>query len=187
MIFGYVRVSTKEQNLQRQTDALTECEKIFIDKVSGKSVVRPQLTAMKAQLRPGDTVRVKSVDRLARNTQDLLSLLADMTALGAKIEFIDNQMTFDNQPTSKFMITLLGAVAELERSFIRQRQKEGILIAKQKGRYKGRPSSEKGLKAQKLINEKLSGNLTLTDNEIMQISGIQHAQFYRLKKLIKQR
>lgn len=69
---------------------------------------RPQLTMMKARLRAGDTVRVKPVDRLARNTQDLLSLLNEMTALGVSVEFIDNKMIFDNQPTSKFMITLLG-------------------------------------------------------------------------------
>ncbi|MEQ4643526.1 recombinase family protein [Providencia rettgeri] len=99
--------------------------------------------------------------------------------------FIDNKMVFDNQPTSKFMITLLGAVAELERSFIRQRQSEGIAIAKQKKRYKGRPTSDNALKAQKLITEKLAGKLSLTDAEIMQLSGIQHAQFYRLKKEVK--
>lgn len=185
MIFGYVRVSTKEQNIERQTDALTSCDKIFIDRVSGKSADRPELNAMKQQLRDGDTVRVKSVDRLARNTQDLLALLAEMTGKGVNVEFIDNKMIFDNQPTSKFMITLLGAVAELERSFIRQRQSEGIDIAKQKGRYKGRPVSDNALKAQKLITEKLSGKLSLTDTEIMQISGIKHAQFYRIKKGIK--
>lgn len=185
MIFGYVRVSTKEQNIKRQTDALVGCDKIFIDRVSGKSADRPELNAMKQQLRDGDTVRVKSVDRLARNTQDLLSLLEEMTEQGISVEFIDNKMVFDNQPTSKFMITLLGAVAELERSFIRQRQSEGITIAKQKGRYKGRPVSDNALKAQKLITEKLSGKLSLTDIEIMQLSGIQHAQFYRIKSSIK--
>lgn len=185
MIFGYIRVSTKEQNVERQTSALVGCDKIFIDRVSGKSADRPELNAMKQQLRDGDTVRVKSVDRLARNTQDLLTLLAEMTGQGVKVEFIDNQMIFDNNPTSKFMITLLAAVAELERSFIRQRQKEGITIAKQKGRYKGRPMSDNALKAKKLITEKLSGRLSLTDIEIMQLSGIQHAQFYRLKTSIK--
>ncbi|MGS8098432.1 recombinase family protein [Providencia sp. PROV_01] len=185
MIFGYVRVSTKEQNIKRQTDALVGCDKIFIDRVSGKSADRPELNAMKQQLRDGDTVRVKSVDRLARNTQDLLALLSEITEQGVKVEFIDNQIGFDNNPTSKFMITLLGAVAELERSFIRQRQSEGITIAKQKGRYKGRPISDNALKAKKLITEKLSGKLSLTDTEIMQLSGIKHAQFYRLKKTIK--
>ncbi|MCW2258569.1 DNA invertase Pin-like site-specific DNA recombinase [Providencia alcalifaciens] len=185
MIFGYIRVSTKEQNVERQTNALVGCDKIFIDRVSGKSADRPELNTMKQQLREGDTVRVKSVDRLARNTQDLLTLLSEITGQGVKVEFIDNQMGFDNNPTSKFMITLLAAVAELERSFIRQRQKEGITIAKQKGRYKGRPVSDNALKAQKLITEKLSGKLSLTDAEIMQLSGIQHAQFYRLKKVLK--
>lgn len=185
MIFGYARISTREQNIERQTDALIECDKIFIDRVSGKSTDRPELTSLRIQLRPGDTVKVKSVDRLARNTQDLLQLLAEMTEQGVKIEFIDNKMTFDNQPTSKFIITLLGAVAELERSFIRQRQKEGISIAKKKGLYKGRSISENALKAQKLIKEKLSGNLSLTDIEIMQLSGIKYAQFYRIKKMLR--
>ncbi|HHR6132318.1 TPA: recombinase family protein [Providencia alcalifaciens] len=180
-----VRVSTKEQNIERQTDVLSACDKIFIDRVSAKSADRPELNAMRQQLRDGDTVRVKSVDRLARNTQDLLALLAEMTGQGVNVEFIDNKMIFDNQPTSKFMITLLGAVAELERSFIRQRQSEGIAIAKQKGRYKGRPVSDNALKAQKLITEKSSGKLSLTDTEIMQLSGIKHAQFYRIKKGIK--
>lgn len=185
MIFGYVRVSSKEQNIQRQTDSLIGCDRIFIDKVSGKSANRPELNLMKSQLRAGDIVRIKSVDRLARNTQDLLSLLTEMTEQDVKVEFIDNQMSFDSNPTSKFIITLLGAVAELERSFIRQRQQEGISLAKQKDKYKGRPISDNALKANKLIKEKLEGKLSLTDNEIMKLSGIQYAQFYRLKKALK--
>lgn len=137
--FGYVRVSSKDQNEARQVEVLaTKADEILIDKASGKDADRPALKELMSKVRSGDTVRVKSVDRLARNTRDLLEILEELTTNGVRVEFIDNHMVFDDSPTSKFMITMLGAVGELERSFIRQRQNEGIKIAKAKGVFKGR-------------------------------------------------
>ncbi|MBC9922396.1 recombinase family protein [Klebsiella quasipneumoniae] len=121
----YARTSTKEQNSERQRVALQEedCEELFVDQCSGKNVERPQLQLMMSKLRAGDTVVVKSVDRLARNTKDLLALLDEAKNTGAQVRFIDNRLTFDDSPTSNFMITMLGAMGELERSFVHQRQR----------------------------------------------------------------
>ncbi|MBU3894478.1 recombinase family protein [Serratia rhizosphaerae] len=177
-IFGYVRVSAKDQNTDRQTLALTNCDEILIDKVSGKNADRPELNKLRGMVRAGDTVYVKSVDRLARNTKDLLELLEELTTKGVSVTFIDNSMTFDNNPTSKFMITMLGAVGELERSFIRQRQSEGIAAAKERGVFKGRQKDEE-------LREKIHGYIrrgTHSNDEIIKLVGCGRATFYRIKK-----
>ncbi|MNG66670.1 Transposon Tn3 resolvase [compost metagenome] len=181
-IFGYVRVSTREQNVERQIQALTGCDEVLIDKVSGKNTNRPELTKLRAAVRSGDTVRVKSVDRLARQTRDLLELLEEFTAGGVRVEFIDNSMVFDDSPTSKFMITMLGAVGELERSFIRQRQREGIEIAKANGAFKGRQRDEE-------LRGKIGSYLqrgTHSNEEVIKLVGCGRATFYRIKKEIQQ-
>ncbi|APG18850.1 DNA invertase Pin [Kosakonia radicincitans] len=138
-IIGYVRVSTQEQNIERQLVALEGCERIYTDRLSGKDTERPELQRMINDVQAGDTVRIKSVDRLARNTKDLLTLLDSLLEKNVSVFFIDTNMTFSNNPVSKFMITMLGAVGELERGFINQRQAEGIALAKDRGVYKGRP------------------------------------------------
>ncbi|WP_442779613.1 recombinase family protein [Enterobacter cancerogenus] len=138
-IVGYVRVSTQEQNIERQLVALEGCERVYTDRLSGKDIERPALRQMMDDVGAGDVVRIKSVDRLARNTKDLLTLLDSLLEKDVSVFFIDTNMTFSNNPVSKFMITMLGAVGELERGFINQRQAEGIALAKDKGVYKGRP------------------------------------------------
>lgn len=139
MKIGYVRVSTLEQNTARQ-EVLMEglgVERIYIDKTSGKSKDRPALDEMMSFVREGDTVIVESISRFARNTKDLLQLIEKLTE--KKVEFISKKEAIDTTtPTGRFMLTVFGAMAQLEREQILQRQAEGIAIAKAEGRYKGR-------------------------------------------------
>ena len=140
MIFNYIRVSTALQNTDRQLAGVA-CDREYMDKLSGKDTNRPQLQAMIDNLREGDIVNVHSMDRLARNVQDLLSLIDTIINKGAKLQFHKENLTFEaNKKTDAFqklMLTLLGAVSEFEREIILERQREGIAIAKQKGKYKG--------------------------------------------------
>ena len=112
-------------------------EKVFIDRISGKNTDRPELRKMMSFVRQGDSVVVESISRFARNTKDLLELVEQLTSKG--VEFISKKEAIDTTtPTGKFMLTIFGAVAELEREYILQRQAEGIAIAKEQGVYKGR-------------------------------------------------
>ena len=143
MIVGYVRVSTVEQNEARQVEALGDVEKFFCDKVSGKDTQRPELTALLDWVREGDIVRVKSVDRLARSTRDLLELLGTLEAKGVGVEFVDAPALSTNSPQGRFVLTVLGAVAEFERALIRERQAEGIALAKKRGVYERQRKMDK--------------------------------------------
>ena len=140
MIFNYIRVSTALQNTDRQLLNVS-CNREYTDKLSGKDTNRPQLQAMLDNLREGDIINVHSMDRLARNVQDLLSLIDTIMKKGATIKFHKENLTFEaNKKTDAFqklMLTLLGAVSEFEREILLERQREGIAIAKQKGKYKG--------------------------------------------------
>ena len=136
---GYIRISTTDQNTARQEVLMHELgvEQVFIDRMSGKSMERPELKRMLSFVRTGDTVIVESISRFARNTRDLLELVEQLTVKG--VEFVSKKEAIDTTtPSGKFMLTVFGAVAELEREYILQRQKEGIAIAKSNGRYKGR-------------------------------------------------
>ena len=136
---GYVRVSSIDQNTDRQLDGV-ELDKCFVDKASGKDTQRPQLIEALEFLREGDRMVVHSMDRLARNLDDLRKIVSDLTQRGVVVEFVKEAMTFtgEDSPMSKFMLSVMGAFAEMERSLIRERQREGIAIARQKGVYKGR-------------------------------------------------
>ena len=139
MKIGYVRVSTTEQNTVRQEILMEELgvDEIYIDKASGKNIDRPQLKAMMEFVRKGDVVIVESISRFARNTRDLLDLVAKLH--DKEVVFISKKEAIDTTtPTGKFMLTIFGAVAELEREYILQRQREGIAVAKAQGKYKGR-------------------------------------------------
>lgn len=143
MKVGYARVSTKEQNEARQIKAFEEMkiEQVYIDKQSGKTAERPQLKEMLSFIRSGDIVIVESISRIARNTKDLLTIVETINGKGA--EFVSLKESIDTQtPTGKFMLTVFGAMAELEREYILQRQAEGIEIAKADGKYKGKPKME---------------------------------------------
>ena len=139
MIFNYKRVSTTDQNTERQLLDVP-CDRAYIEKISGKNTNRPELQAMLLNIRTGDIINVHSMDRLARNTKDLLNLVEEITSKGAKIVFHKENLTFaaDKQdPYQKMMMTMLGAVAELERNLILERQREGIALAKLHNKYKG--------------------------------------------------
>ena len=143
MKIGYIRISTTDQNTARQEVLMKELnvEQVFIDRMSGKNTDRPELKKMMGFVREGDTVIVESISRFARNTKDLLDLVEQLTA--KRVEFISKKEAIDTTtPTGKFMLTVFGAVAELEREYILQRQREGIAIAKQNGVYKGRKPIE---------------------------------------------
>jgi len=136
---GYSRVSTFEQNPDRQLENV-QVDRLFTDKLSGKDSRRPQLEAMLSFVREGDTVVVHSMDRLARNLDDLRRLVQDLTKRGVRIEFIKENLTFtgEDSPMAKLMLSVMGAFAEFERALILERQREGIALAKQRGVYKGR-------------------------------------------------
>ncbi|MFP3152819.1 recombinase family protein [Lachnospiraceae bacterium ZAX-1] len=131
--FAYVRVSTLDQNEDRQLDAMTvlgiPADRIFMEKLSGKNTQRPQFQALLTAVHPGDSVTVESISRFARNTKDLLELVEQLTAKG--VEFVSQKEHIDTTtPTGKFMLTIFGAVAELERGYILQRQAAGIATPK---------------------------------------------------------
>lgn len=139
-VVGYVRVSAADQNEARQLEALGEVDRLFSEKVSGKNTSdREKLKEMMAYVRDGDTVRVKSPDRLARSTTDLLSLVEQLRTKGVAVEFVDNPALNTDTPQGEFMLTILVAVAQLERATIRERQAEGIAIAKRNGVYDRAP------------------------------------------------
>ncbi len=177
MKIGYVRVSTKEQNTARQEELMKslEVEKVFIDRMSGKNTDRPELQKMMGFVREGDSVIVESISRFARNTKDLLELVEQLQE--KKVRFISQKESIDTDtPTGKFMLTIFGAVAELEREYIRERQREGIEIAKQQGKYKGRP--EKQISGFGEVYQKWKkGELTATSASRQ--SGVSRSTFYR--------
>ncbi|MBU8824141.1 recombinase family protein [Mycolicibacterium goodii] len=136
---GYVRVSSVDQNTERQLDGV-ELDKRFEDRASGKDTARPALIEALGYVREGDTLVVHSMDRLARSLEDLRRTVRELTARGVRVEFVKENLTFtgEDSPMSTLLLSMLGAVAEFERSMIRERQREGIAIAKAKGVYKGR-------------------------------------------------
>lgn len=139
---GYVRVSTLDQNESRQLEGV-QLDKRFVDKASGKDTKRPQLLAALDYLRDGDVLVVHSMDRLARNLDDLRKIVLGLTERGVVVEFVKEHLTFttEDNAMSKLLLSVMGAFAEFERSLIRERQREGITLAKKAGVYKGRKPS----------------------------------------------
>lgn len=136
---GYIRVSTLDQNTERQLEGI-DLDRTFTDKASGKDTKRKQLEELLLFARTGDTIIIHSMDRLARNLNDLLRIVQLLTDKGVCIQFVKENLSFDGEdsPMSKLMLSIMGAFAEFERSLIRERQREGIALAKKKGVYKGR-------------------------------------------------
>ena len=177
MKIGYIRVSTREQNIARQEVLMKELgvDEIFIDKMSGKNMNRPELKRMMHYVRKGDFVIVESISRFARNTKDLLELIEQLKE--KNVEFISKKENIDTTtPTGKFMLTVFGAVAELEREHILQRQAEGIAIAKEDGKYKGRKKIVND-KFEKVYTEWKSGNISAV--RAMELLGMKRNTFYR--------
>ena len=153
-------------------------DEVFVDKLSGKNTDRPELKRMLAYVRRGDTVVVESISRFARNTRDLLDLTEQLSS--KHVEFVSKKEAIDTTtPTGKFMLTVFGAVAELEREYILQRQKEGIAIAKENGVYKGRkPIVRPEFDA--VVHEWRSGSITAV--EAMRRLDMKSSTFYRKVK-----
>jgi DNA invertase Pin-like site-specific DNA recombinase len=149
---GYVRVSTVDQHPDRQLDQIP-VDRTFTDRASGKDTARPQLDALLHFARDGDTVVVHSMDRLARNLDDLRRIVRALTARGVRVEFVKEQLTFtgEDAPLATLLLSVLGAFAEFERALIRERQREGIALAKQRGAYRGR---KKALNAAQIVEMK---------------------------------
>jgi len=139
---GYIRVSTVDQNTERQLDGI-ELDKVFTDKASGKDANRPQLQLMMSFVRSGDTVFIHSMDRLGRNLDDLRRIVQTLTSKGVQIQFVKEHLLFsgDDAPMSKLMLSVMGAIHEYDRSLIKERQLEGIALAKKRGVFKGRKKS----------------------------------------------
>ncbi len=139
---GYIRVSSFDQNPERQLEQV-QVDKVFTDKASGKDTLRPELDALLSFVRDGDTVVVHSMDRLARNLDDLRRLVQKLTKRGVRIEFAKENLAFtgEDSPMANLMLSVMGAFAEFERALIRERQREGIALAKQRGAYRGRKKS----------------------------------------------
>lgn len=133
---GYIRVSSVDQNTARQLDGL-DLDKVFEDKVSAKDTNRPKLKACLAHLRDGDTLIVHSMDRLARNLMDLRAIVDDLTARGVAVQFVKESLTFtrDASSMSKLLLNVMGAFAEFERELIRERQRDGIAVARKAGKF----------------------------------------------------
>ena len=181
---GYIRVSTVEQNIARQEVIMKklDVEKIFIDKISGKNMERPMLKEMMDFVRSGDIVVVESISRFARNTRDLLELVDQLVAKG--VQFVSMKEKIDTStPSGKFMLTVFGAVAQLERDYILQRQKEGIAIARANGKYQGRKKIQNDRFDE--IYEKWKNN-EITATQAMKLLNYSKTTFYRRVKEMKE-
>lgn len=175
---GYKRVSSVDQSNARQLDGLT-LDRTFEDKASGKSAERPQLVAALSFVREGDSFHVHSMDRLARNIDDLRKIVKDLTSRGVKVLFVKENLEFtgDDSPMANLLLTMLGAVAQFERELIRERQREGIAVAKAKGGvFKGRVPSLTPAKVA-LLREKVSMG-TVTKADLAKEFGISRATLY---------
>ena len=155
---GYIRVSALDQRTERQLEQ-TPVDRLFSDQVSGKDTLRPQLTALLTFVREGDTVVVHSMDRLARNLEDLRRLVRELTARGVRVEFVKEGLTFtgEDTPMATLLLSVMGAFAEFERALIRERQREGIALAKRRGVYRGRKKALSVTQAQDLRRRALAG------------------------------
>jgi len=187
MNIGYIRISTAEQSTLRQEVLMKELgvQEVYIDKISGKNTNRPELKAMMDFVRTGDTVIVSEISRFARNTKDLLNLIERLTEKG--VNFVSKKETIDTTtPTGKFMLTVFGAVAELERSYILSRQKEGIDAMRQHpelwAKY-GRPKFAVPDNFEEVYNRVKSGELRSID--AINILGMKRSTYYKYVKMLK--
>ena len=186
MKIGYVRVSTKDQNTERQEELMQQIgvERIYIEKVTGSTKDRPKLNEMLDFVREGDVVIVESISRFARNTKDLLELVDILD--NKKVQFISKKETIDTStPAGKFMLTIFGAVAELERDYIKERQREGIELAKLQGKYRGR----KKVGFPKNWNEVYPRykNREITGTKAINEMNLKKTTFYKLVKEYEQK
>jgi DNA invertase Pin-like site-specific DNA recombinase len=177
---GYRRVSTLDQHTERQLEGI-DVDKTFTDKASGKDTKRPQLEALLGFVREGDTVVVHSMDRLARNLDDLRRIVQTLAGRGVRIEFVKEQISFtgEDSPMANLMLSVMGAFAEFERALIHERQREGIALAKQRGAYRGRKKalSEAAIEA---IHQRLAAGASKA--QVAREFGISRETLYQYLK-----
>lgn len=184
---GYARVSSKEQNLARQLDLLSDVSKIFADKISGKTAERPQLKAMLEYIREGDIVIVTELDRLGRNSKDLTNIMNEIQQKGATLEVLNlpsmNGIEDENlrRLINNLVIEIYKYQSEAEREKIRERQQQGIKLAKEKGKFKGgkRMFQENDPRLKLAFNLYLNG---FSDKEVEEQTGINRRTFRRYRQ-----
>lgn len=183
MKFGYIRVSSVTQNTERQLDGM-QLDRVFEDKLSGKDLNRPQLTACLQVCRAGDVLYVHSLDRLARNLGDLLKMVKDLTERGVKVCFVKERLEFGDKTDhiSTLMLSILGAFAQFERNLIRERQAEGIAIAKKEGKFKGRPAT---VKQEHLIEFKKMRDMGVPTTKIAKKFNVSRMTVFRSLKAVQ--
>ena len=177
---GYIRVSSADQNTQRQLEGINlDC--VFTDRASAKDVNRPELQALLSFVREGDTIIVHSMDRLARNLDDLRCIVNSQTNRGIKIEFVKESLTFsgDDSPMATLLLSVMGAFAEFERSLLKERQREGIALAKKRGVYRGRKRSLSGEQVEELKQRVAAGEQKTTIARDLNISRETLYQYLR--------
>lgn len=174
---GYIRVSSLEQNTSRQLEGI-ELDDIYEDKISAKDINRPGLQAMLSYVRKGDTVVVHSMDRLARNLDDLRIIVKQLTQRGIQIQFVKENLTFsgDDSAMSQLLLSVMGAFAEFERSLLKERQREGIELAKRRGAYKGR---QKCLTKEQIMSLSEALKVGVTKARIARNLGVSRETIYR--------
>lgn len=181
MKVGYVRVSTKEQNTIRQEVIMENLgvEKIFIEKISGKNMNRPELKNLLSFVREGDEVIVESYSRLARSTQDLLTIISELNSKG--VSFHSQKENIDTStPQGRLVMTLFAGLAQFERECLLERQREGIKCAKEMGKYKGRKPIDIPDNFDEVVSEWKNGSINT--KEAIERTGLSQATFYRKAK-----
>lgn len=178
---AYIRVSTAEQNDERQKEAVEKygIDKFFIEKVSAKDTNRPQLQAMMEYIREDDVIYIKDFSRIARSTKDLLEIVEKLNSKNIKLISLKENLD-TNTPTGKLMLTMIGAIYEFERTNLLERQKEGIAIAKRAGKYKGRKEIAPPNNFAEVYS--LWKNRSITGREAMKRLNLKINTFYKLVK-----
>jgi len=179
MMFNYKRVSTVIQNTERQLQDVP-CDRLYEDKLSGKDTNRPEFQTMMNNLRFGDVINVHSLDRVGRNTKDILEIVQQVKDKGCVIHFHKENLKFDGTKTdmySELLLTILAGFSAFERNIILERQREGIAIAKEKGVYKGRKSK---LTKEQINTMKMDFENGLAKTEIAKKYGVTRAYVYQL-------
>jgi len=179
--FGYIRVSSVDQNTDRQQFTDVELEQVFEDKISGKDTNRPALQECIGHLRKGDTLHVHSIDRLARNLMDLQQLLEQLNSKGVTVHFHKEKLIFTGQDDAmqKLQLQMMGAFAEFERELIKERQRGGIKARKDKGLSTGRPASLTDEQKAEVREKKVTG---ATPTELAKEYGVSRGTIYRVIK-----
>lgn len=186
MIKYYIRVSTVDQKIDRQIFAYSDADITYIDKVSGKNKERPQLKEMLENLQENDVVVVKSLDRLSRSTLDLLEITKVIENKKATLKVLDKDID-TSTAIGKFFLTIIGAVAELERENIVQRVKEGVALAKEQGKYKGRKKGSIELRGESLNRFKNFYKKRFNKTELSKEFNVSRSTIYRWEKVLKER